>query len=189
MTLACEDLEKEMISNPTTTKEEYKNSIIQKKIACEKALAYLESHSVSIRAAAKKFNVCRGTLNSIVNQGRPFSGSGRKPMVLTREEEKIIANRALDIVRNGQLLDTKTVKKLVDEEAEIIKINFPDRSLERINERNFIFNFMRRHDLKKYFPEDNKVRNFECDVCYKCFTYKNALVLHQKRIHYSFLKE
>ena len=73
----------------------------------------------------------------------------------------------------------------------VILVNFPDREtdLNRVkNNSVFTFNFAKRHDLLKFYPEDEKERNFECDVCFKRFTYKNAMVAHKKRIHYSFLQ-
>ena len=184
---SCEDLEKDLIPNPTTKKEEYKNSVTLKKIACEKALAYYKSdENISIRAAAKQFNVHHSTLLDLMKTGKSYTGRGKQSKLLTLDEEKMITNRCLERVRDGQHFDLTVLRKIIDEEVEIIKVNFPDRELKL--DDWFIRNFANRHELKKYFPEDNKVRNFECDVCFKKFVLKNALVRHQKKVHYSFLQ-
>ena len=52
---------------------------------------------------------------------------------------------------------------------------------------NFVQYFANKYELKKFVPEDNKVRDFECEVCLKKFTFKKAMIAHQKTIHYSFL--
>ena len=192
LSLSCEDLEKELIPNPTTSKEKMINKNILKKIACEKALAYFKSDdSVSYRAAAKKFGISHSTLMGIIKHGKQFKGPGRRSSkFLTEEEEKIIVDRALEVVRNGQQLDSSIVKKLIHEEIEIIKINFPERLLiDKQAFANFSYSFIKKHSLNKYFPEDVKVRHWRCDVCFKAFTMKNAMVHHQKKIHYSFLHQ
>lgn len=184
---SCEDLEKDLIPNPTTKKEEYKNSVTLKKIACEKALAYYKSdENISIRAAAKQFNVHHSTLLDLMKNGKSYTGRGKQSKVLTFDEEKMITNRAIEKVSNGQHFDLSVLRKIIDEEVEIIKINFPDRDLKL--DDWFVRNFANRHELKRYFPEDNKIRNFECDICLKKFVLKNALVRHQKKVHYSFLQ-
>ena len=193
MNFSCEELEKlekELIPNPTTDREKYRNHNILKKIACEKALAYFKSDdSVSYRAAAKKFGIAHSTLMGIIKDGKQFKGQGCRDKYLTDEEEKFIVDRVLEVVRNDQQLDSRTVKlrklrKIIQEEIEIIRINFPERR--GLNDiRNFCYAFIRRHDLDKYYKKDG---NFQCDVCFKGFTMKNAMVLHQKNIHYSFLQ-
>ena len=193
MNFSCEELEKlekELIPNPTTDREKYRNHNILKKIACEKALAYFKSDdSVSYRAAAKKFGIAHSTLMGIIKDGKQFRGQGCRDKYLTDEEEKFIVGRVLEVVRNDQQLDSRTVKlrklrKIIQEEIEIIRINFPERR--GLNDiRNFCYAFIRRHDLDKYYKKDG---NFQCDVCFKGFTMKNAMVLHQKNIHYSFLQ-
>ena len=86
------------------------------------------------------------------------------------------------------------VKRIVTEEYEILKVNFPERKpLEELQPKlkHFIYNFASRHNLKELcdlqLKEDRDTRrNFECEICQSSFTYKNALVLHQRKKH-SFL--
>jgi len=192
LNFSCEDLEKELIPNPTTSREEHKNYYIHKKIAIQKALDYfLSDESISIRAAAMKFNISDSTLGKIIKHGKSYISWGKKSKVLTEEEEKIIVNRVLEFVRDGQQLDQQIVRNLLSQEIEMIKVNFPERSLIGDGEKvfvNFCYSFVKRHNLNKYFPKD-KVRHYQCDVCFKSFTFKNALVKHQKVIHYSFLNQ
>ena len=117
--------------------------------------------------------------------GKSYSGRGCKSKVFTEEEELIIVSRALEKVKSGHHFDLPVLWKIIQEEAEIIKINFPERNLEM--KKSFTRTFAKRHALHKYFSEDLRERNYECDVCFKKFTFKNTLVKHQKSVHYSFL--
>ena len=183
---SCEDLEKDLIPNPTTKKEKQRNEVIQKKINFEKALAYYKSEeNVSMREAALKYNVEPKTLGLFVRTGKSYQGSGRQPTTFTKEEENVIVSRVMEIVKNGQYFDLKVLKQIIEEEINTININFSDRNIRMTN--NFVQYFANKYELKKFVPEDNKVRDFECEVCLKKFTFKKAMIAHQKTIHYSFL--
>lgn len=183
---SCEELAKDLIPNPTTEREKQKNSVIRSKIALEQALEfYKNDEKVSIRKAARKFNVSHTTLNTMAKTGKSYSGRGCKSKVFTEEEELIIVSRALEKVKSGHHFDLPVLWKIIQEEAEIIKINFPERNLEM--KKSFTRTFAKRHALHKYFSEDLRERHYECDVCFKKFTFKNTLVKHQKSVHYSFL--
>ena len=183
---SCEDLEKDLIQNPTTDIERRKNALTQKKIAFEKALAYYKSdESISIRAAALKFDIHPNTLRTSIKTGKSYQGKGRKQTILTKEEENIIVDRAMDIVNSGQNFDRKVLWKIIEDDVEIININFPDRNIQMSSD--LVRHLAERNELDKFFPKDKKARDFQCDVCCKKFTWKKAMILHQKRLHYSFL--
>ena len=87
------------------------------------------------------------------------------------------------------------VKRIVREEYEILKVNFPERKppLEELQNKlkQYIRNFSNRHNLKdlcdvQLKEEREARRNFECDICQSSFTFKNVLVSHQRKQH-SFL--
>ena len=57
--------------------------------------------------------------------------------------------------------------------------------------KNFVYNFAKRNNLDQII--NNKIdadredrRNFECEICYQKFTFKNALVKHRGRAHSAF---
>ena len=77
------------------------------------------------------------------------------------------------------------------QEYSILRINHPEKNLPEILPCNFPFNFSKRNGLTKIISEKLEEgrkdrRNFECEICYKKFTWKNALVGHQKTVHASF---
>ena len=184
---SCEDLKKDLIQNPTTKREKNKNAKIHMKIAYEKALAYFKNdENISIRGAALRHNVDTKTLWNLIKTGKSFQGKGKQSKVLTKEEENVIVTRSMALVKSGQYFDSKVFRQIVQDEVDIININFPERNLKLNN--NFVQKLYYRTELNKFFPEDNKVRDFECDVCFKKFTYKKTLVSHQKTIHYNFLQ-
>ena len=192
---SVEELEKELIPNATTAQAKTRNKVILHKIATQNALSDLVNKKCSsINEAAKKYNLNQSTLSQMVKYGSPYKGRGNhKRKYLSDEEEKVIVTRALELVDQGQNFDLAVLKTLLKEEIEIITVNFP----ERIDLKEFLVDankissylnpFIARHDLRKYFPEDTRQRLFECDVCFKKFTFKNTLVKHQKVVHYSFL--
>ena len=166
-----------------------------RKIAFEKAKSYyLSGKSDSVRKTAKKFNVDHTTLGRLLKTGELFVGPGNhKGKYFTREEENNVLSRAFQIASSGQNLDTKIMKNLIEEEFEVIKVNFPERS-EQIDYmlknhdrfQSFREYFMKKHGVKKYFSGDDKERNFECDICFKRFRFKNSMEFHRKTVH-SFL--
>ena len=189
------DIEKDIIQNPKTLEEKALNKKLHRKLAYEKAkLYYLSGQCDSVRKAAKIFNVDNSSLSKILKAGTIFKGKGRRSSYFTSEEEKNIVDRALQIVHSGQNFDSGVLKQLIIEEFEVIKVNFPEKS-SKINSLignhpyflKFTICFAKKNDLKKYFSEDTRQRNFECDICCKKFTFKNCLVKHQKSVHYSFL--
>ena len=130
----------------------------------------------------------------MLKTGETYKGRGGSNRIyLTPEEEKNIFDRAFQIINSGQTFDRKIMKTLFEEEFEIIKVNFPDKSsmIDKLIKnpakfQGFRERFMKKHRLKRDFPEDLRERNYECDICFKKFTFKNSMIGHRKTVH-SFL--
>ena len=189
--------EEEIITKPLTEKHRILNAKIVTKIRMERALADLKTGRVkSARAAAKIYGVAESTLRKLRRENRSYQGMGRKhPKYITAEEEKHIKARLLDLSNNGKDMTMDLVKRIVTEEYEILKVNFPERKppLEELQNKlyQYIRNFSIRHNLKdlcdvQLKEEREARRNFECEICQSSFTFKNVLVSHQRKQH-SFL--
>jgi len=188
-----EEISKDFIQDPKNPTELRKNKHLETKIAMEKAkTSYLSGESESLREAARKFGVNHATLDKCLKSGKSFQGHHKATQILTDDEEKMIVNRIIEKINGDQILTAEIVREVIREELEIIKINFPERS-DRIQKmmnvyfKSYARTFALKHRLNKYFPEDTRERNWECDICLKRFTFKNCLVKHQKAVHYSFL--
>ena len=193
-----ENIAKNLIPNPSTPKEIITNEKLQMRILIEKAKSYyLSGQSDSIRETAKKFNIPHTTLTRILKTGTLYQGRGKKTLIFNKEEENLIVERIKEKLKGEQeLTHIKTyaiIKETVREEMEIIKVNFPERLdissvLESSSKLNsFVHRFSNRNVLKRFFPEDKRERNFQCDVCFKTYTLKKHMVKHQQTVHYSFL--
>ena len=189
------ELEEEIIMEPLTEKQRRFNAKIETKIQMQRALADLKTGRVkSASAAAKMYGVPASTLCELRRKNTSFKGPGRRSKFLTEDEEKHIKSRILDLSNNGKDLTMDLVKRIVTEEYEILKVNFPERKpLEELQPKlkHFIYNFAARHNLKALcdlqLKEDRDTRrNFECEICQFSFTFKNSLVTHQQNKH-SFL--
>ena len=49
--------------------------------------------------------------------------------------------------------------------------------------QSFCSYFIGKHDLRKYFAEDNRERNFECNICLDRFSTSYQLKYHRKVVH------
>merc|ERR1719282_225993 len=173
------DIEEDLVKNPKSLKDKAKNKKLLKKIAYEKAKSYyLSGQCDSIRKAAKIFNVGNVNLGRLLKTDQIYVGRGNKGIYLSGEDAKNIVSRALQIVKSGQNFDSTVLKNLIEEEFEVVKVNLPERS-SKVDDliknpsrfQQFCTYFTKKYDLNKHFPE--KQRNYECDVCYKRFTFKN----------------
>ena len=194
------EMECSFIKNPKTKEERIKNRKLKTEINFNNAVADFNSGICkTINEAAKKHKVNNKTLkNLVLNPEQKYIGSGKVPMLLTLDEEKIIVDRAIARTGGEEFLDHKKICDLLLEELSIIQINQPDRDISKAFakkdggafgsglKQSIIYNFCARHDLKKFFKPDDKQRDFECEICYKKFTLKNALVAHQRTVHRSF---
>ena len=144
-----EELEKDLIANPTSKKEKHKNAVILKKIAFEKALAYFKSDEcVSVRQAARKYNIDNKTLCTLIKSGKSYQGSG-KTTVFTKEEENVIVSRAMEIVNSGRSFDSKDLKQIIAEEVDTMNVNFPGRNIKM--SQNYVQNIANKYNLKQFF--------------------------------------
>ena len=192
------ELEKDLIINPSTKREIIFNKTIKKKIDYEKGIAFFKSgRANSFRHAAATYGLSDKTLKKLVLSGKSYEGPGSGKLTrFSKEEEKIIANRALALSSTEEnTLTFKLLRDVIQEEAEVVKINQPERSNEMtftakslyefayaLAERNGILDLCTRTMRR---DRDNR-RTYECEICYRSFTFKNSLVSHQKRCH-SFL--
>ena len=155
------------------------------------AEAIAKGECLTAGTAATKYGVNRGTLKRLLESGQNFQGSGKSLSLFNREEEIILKERILTRSDGGKNLTKEIVSDVLNEELSIMKINQPDRNFPESVGRFFIYNFVERHHLKKTFHDNVEAtlkdrRNFECEICYSKFTFKNSLVTHQKKCHIAF---
>ena len=195
--------EKELIQNPTTKRDIFSNQKTDKKIRYAKAIALYKSGKVtSYRRAAKICGVTDVCLRKYVLSGKFYKGAGQCTKRFTKEEEKRIIDKALNQSSSeGKDLTYKLLIDIALEEAEVIKINHPERSdhLEfgrkgrkgRQQIYTYVSNLASRNNIRHLVNSNIKKdrdqrRNYECEICYQTFTYKNCLTGHKKTCH-SFL--
>ena len=124
------EFEKELILNPKSKNDFVHNRKVNKKIKYEKAIAFFKSGKAnSLYDAAKKCEVNWHTLNRFVQNGLSYRGSGELLKRFSKEEEKVIVQKALELSSSGDnLLTFKLLEKVILEEADLVKINQPERS-------------------------------------------------------------
>ena len=192
------NFEREFIENPKTKSEIISNQKTEKKIKYERAVALFKSGKVnSYKGAAKIYGVNDKTLKTILLSGGSFRGRGHKTLTrFTREEEKIIVDRALKLKSSeGKDLTYKLLIDIALEEAEVVKINQPERSDQMEFSKSQIYNFVVylatknhiTHLVNSHIKKDiDQRRIYECEVCYRSFTYQNSVASHKRKCH-SFL--
>ena len=191
------EYEKDFIENPKTEKQRAVNKKIDKKIKYEKALAALKTGRVkSYRQAAVLYGVTDHVLARLLTSGTSFKGKGCTLKRFTAEEEKVIVDRIWKLKEGGTEITNKMVQTILLEEAEIAKVNQPERTEQMTFATNqllwsFTFNFMKRNEIDQICVAENRKdleqrRIHECEICYKTFTYQNSLVAHRRKCH-SFL--
>jgi len=178
--------------------EDTGNLSLGKKLKLEKRKKYnlarkalLRGEFNSIRGCASKFGLSESTLRKLVRSGRNYSGRGKGFKFFSEQEELLIKDRIIARAGGESNLTFQIVKQCLNEEYSILRINHPEKNLPEILPCNFPFNFSKRNGLTKIISEKLEEgrkdrRNFECEICYKKFTWKNALVGHQKTVHASF---
>ena len=186
-----EGLKRERIMNPSRPQDLAFNKNIDKKIRYEKALNGLKSGRVkTCREAARMFGVCRQSLRNCLKSGKSFTGSGRHMLKFTKEEEETIISRCKSLTDDGQQLTKDALAKLILEEAEVVKINFPDREetmnwLVQSKFQRFVENFAIRNNIVGAdFKDQREAKKlFECEVCYQSFGSVSYLIQHKKTLH------
>ena len=186
-----EGLKRERITNPSRPQDLAFNKNIDKKIRYERALAGVKSGRVrSCREAARMFGVCRQSLQNCLKSGKSFTGSGRHMLKFTKEEEGTIIARANSLIEDGQQLTKDALAKLILEEAEVVKINFPDREetmnwIVQSHFQRFVENFAIRNNINgaDFKAQREAKKMFECEVCYQSFGSVSYLIQHKKTLH------
>ena len=139
----------------------------------------------SVREAARKHCVSQTTLGRMCNSGGKYeyTGRGRWSKVFTREEEKHITKRVLELTDGGENLTPMKLKQIVDDEMTLMRVNFPDLVTPT---RKMLDAFARRNGLDLFIKATNmnKIRNYDCDLCGKSYTLKNHLAYHRKKVHF-----
>ena len=106
----------------------------------------------------------------------------------------MIVDRALKLSEENALT-YKILQEVILEEADVIKINQPERSEQMLFTRDKLHNFAHaladrngiRNLVNVNIRKDRESRRtYECEICQKSFTYENSLVKHRKVAH-SFL--
>ena len=179
-------LEKDLINNPTNKDEERMNESTRMKIKLQKAMGDVFSGQCnSVREAARKYGVSQTTLGRMCNSGGKYeyTGRGRWSKVFTREEEKHITKRVLELTDGGENLTPMKLKQIVDDEMTLMRVNFPDLVTPT---RKMLDAFARRNGLDLFIKATNmnKIRNYDCDLCGKSYTLKNHLAYHRKKVHF-----
>ena len=190
-----DELKKELIPNPVSKQDNLVNDRIEKKIKYGKAMIeVLSGKSDSTRATARNFDVSEATLRRLLKRGRRFKGQ-RGSSRLTLEEEKSITKRILERTNGGQDLTLGIVQNILFEELNVIKVNEPHREEilklcldEKLSKNAFTYSFAHRNKLhalatQRRDEDLEQRRNYECDLCEKSYTWKNALTLHRRNVH------
>ena len=191
------EYETDLIENPKTEKQKAVNKKIDKKIRYEKALAaYKTGRAKSCLQAAKMYGVNDSVLGTLISKGTSFKGTGMTLKRFTAEEEKLIADRIWKLNGGDSTLTKKMVQNIILEEAEIVKVNQPERTelmtfATSQKLASFTLAFTRRHDMDHICDAESRIdreqrRVHECEICYHTFTYQNTLVAHRRKCH-SFL--
>ena len=191
------EYEKDLIENPQTEKQKAVNKKIDKKIRYEKAMASFKTGRVqSCRQAAIMYGVNDSVLGKLISEGTSFRGKGFTLKRFTAEEEKLIVDRIWKLSEGGRVLTNKMVQTIILEEAEIVKVNQPERTelmtfATSQKLASFTLGFTRRHDMDQICDAESRIdreqrRIHECEICYHTFTYQNTLVAHRRKCH-SFL--
>ena len=139
----------------------------------------------TVSQAAREYGVSDTTLGRMCRTGGKyqFKGRGRRSQVFTREEEKYITKRVLELTDGGENLTPMKLKQIVDNEVSLMRVNFPDLVTPT---RKMLDAFARRNGLDLFIKAThmNKIRNYDCDLCGKSYTLKNHLAYHRKKMHF-----
>ena len=135
------EFEKGLVKNPKTKSDYIQNRKIEKKIKHEKAMAFYKSgQALSVHHAAKMYGLCHKTLKKFVLSGGSYRGGGSYLLRFSKEEEKVIVDRALKL-SEGNALTFKILREVILEEAEVIKINQSERSEQMLFTRDKLHYF------------------------------------------------
>ena len=187
-----ESLEKDIIPYPSNKAEVKENSLKERNIALQKAFREIVASGCSNYKAAAKFGVSEPTIRRFLKDPENFemNGAGNRSylsLMFTHEEKKRIVKKAIEVSDGGLNMTMKLLKRVVDEEIEILKVNHPERTVRSISP-HAIYHFGHKHKL---FDKSNErkasEKQYECDVCFQKFTTEKGVSDHKKEIHFAFL--
>ena len=177
-------LERDLITNPTNKEEERMNELTRLKIKLQTAMEAVFSGK-TVSQAAREYGVSDSTLGRMCRTGGKyqFKGRGRRSQVFTREEEKYITKRVLELTDGGENLTPMKLKQIVDNEVSLMRVNFPDLVTPT---RKMLDAFSRRNGLDRFIKATHmsKMRNNDCDLCGNSYTSSYHLASHRKTIHF-----
>ena len=191
------EYEKELIKNPKTKKDFIQNKKVNQKIRYEIAFAFFKSgQAQSLHHAACKYGVDPKTLKKLVLNGGSYRGTGMVLKRFSKEEEKAIAKKALQLYSSEEnVLTYRLLEKVILEEADIVRNNQPERSDQMLFTTTSLQSFSRALAVRNGIldrvnslvrRDQDKRRTYVCEICQSAFTFQNILVKHRKRSH-SFL--
>ena len=183
-------LNHDFIPLPLNDKDVKHNTLKEKSKALQKAFKEVISTGCSNRKAAAKFGISENRLRRLIKcpEKDEYIGSGRKgKVVFTREEEKIIVEKALAVSNGGLYMNGRLLKTVMDEEINILNKNQPGRNIQYFPER-WVSRFGHRHRLFEKSNERKALEQmYECDVCFHKFKNAKLVVDHKKATHFAFL--
>ena len=184
-------LEHDLISLPLNDKDVRHNTFKVKSIALQKAYKEVISTGCSNRKAATKFGISETRLRLLIKcpEKDEYIGTGSKGKVavFTREEEKIMVEKALEVSDGGLYMNCRLLKTVMDKEIDILNKDQPGRNIQYVP-KGWVYRFGHRHRLFEKSNERKALeKHYECDVCFHKF--KNAKLVsdHQKYTHFAFL--
>jgi len=187
-----DDTDFDFCEDDNSVRGEKKKIIMEKRMKHTAAIeAMARGECYTIAQAAKRYDVNRRTLSKLLVKGKNFQGRGKVSRVFSYEEEKIMTERILAKSNGGKSLTFDIVTEVINDELSIKKINHPEKNISEAFLRNYKYAFVRRSNLDKYIQVNVEAgmkdrRIFECEICYKKYTFKNILVSHQKKCHSAF---
>ena len=182
------EFEEDVISNPHCPEDHKRNNLLGYKINIQKAMRDLiNGVCETYKQAAEKYGISSSTLHRMFLKGDTYTGRGRFSTFFTREEEKYITKRVLEVTDGGRNYSLKILRQIVEEEVSLMKINFPDQEIKNPTKK-MLHNFAQRNGLaaiSKAKTLNKRLTNqYHCDLCGKSYSLKNSLVFHSRKVHF-----
>ena len=182
------EFEEDVISNPHCPEDHKRNNLLGYKINIQKAMRDLiNGVCETYKQAAEKYGISSSTLHRMFLKGDTYTGRGRFSTFFTREEEKYITKRVLEVTDGGRNYSLKILRQIVEEEVSLMKINFPDQEIKNPTKK-MLHNFAQRNGLaaiSKAKTFNKRLTNqYHCDLCGKSYSLKNSLVFHSRKVHF-----
>ena len=153
--------------------------------------SYFGGKFSSLYQVSKYYNLPYTTLYGVVVHRGSYRGKGRKGSLFSIEEENEIASMIINKAKDGMKVTWKVLKEMLEKQIEEMMVFDPSRETFRVSatkgglvDMHFVRRFAARNNLMQYiFVQENKSSKFECKECKKLFSFKNALVKHEKTVH------